>query len=186
MKTTGVLVIALLTFCITHVSAKTWYDKDVRVAQLGVGIGGLGGGYGTSSIPVISVGLDFGLTKEISVGGIAGYSSSKFDGLYGFQNSRYSWKYTYITLGARGSYHFLQVPNEKLDLYAGLGLGFNIVSSKYDGTAVNQALIVGASGSYMFLGIHAGARYSFSGNFAVYGELGYGLGILNVGIALKV
>jgi hypothetical protein len=183
MKT---FLLLLLPFCVSGLVAKTAYNKADKVAQVGIGIGGLGGFYGTSSIPVISAGLDFGVHEFVSVGGVVGYTSSKYEGLFGFGNAAYSWKYTYITLGARGSYHFLQLPNEKLDLYGGLGLGFNIVSSKYTGTAVNQALITGASGSYMFLGFHAGGRYFFSPNFAAYAELGYGLGILNVGIALRL
>jgi hypothetical protein len=183
MKT---FLLLLLPFCATGVMARTAFDKTGKVAQVGIGIGGLGGFYGTSSLPVISVGLDFGVHEFVSVGGVAGYSSSKVEYPFFALNQSYSYKYSYFTLGVRGSYHFLQLPNEKLDLYGGLGLGFNIVSSKYDGTAINQVLVRGSSGSYMFLGIHAGGRYFFSPNFAAYAELGYGLGILNIGIAFRL
>jgi hypothetical protein len=188
MKTTIISTLLLLSLCITGAQAKTAFNKGEKVAQIGIGIGGLGGGYGSSSLPVISAGLDFGIEKFISVGGVVGYSASKFDYPFfvGNVNSAYSWKYTYFTLAVRGSYHFLQIPEEKFDVYGGLSLGYNIVSAKSEGTNINQVVVAGASGSYLFFGIHAGGRYYFSNTFAAYAELGYGLGILNVGIAMKI
>lgn len=179
-------LLLLLPFCVTGLTAKTAYNKADKVAQVGIGVGGLGGFYGTSSLPVISVGLDFGMHEFISIGGVAGYSSSKIEYPVLLQNQQYRYKYTYFTLGARGSYHFLQIPNEKFDVYAGAGLGYNIVSASYDGPATLQGFAVASSGSYLFFGVHAGGRYYFSPNFAAYAELGYGLGILNVGIALRL
>jgi hypothetical protein len=186
MKRIFLSALLILAFSSNDLMAKTAYNKADKIAQVGIGVGGLGGFYGTSSIPVISVGLDFGIEDYISVGGVAGYTSSKYDGLFGFANATYRWKYTYFTLGARGSYHFLQIPNEKFDVYAGLGLGYNIVSSSYDGPAANKVLVAAASGSYLFFAVHAGGRYYFSKNFAGYAELGYGLGILNIGIAMRI
>jgi len=181
MKT---FLLLLLPFCITGAMARTAYNKADKVAQVGIGIGGLGGFYGTSSLPVISVGLDFGVHEYVSIGGVAGYSSSKIE--YPALNQLYRYKYTYFTLGARGSYHFLQIPNEKFDVYAGAGLGYNIVSASYDGPATLMGFATTASGSYLFFAVHAGGRYYFSPNFAAYAELGYGLGILNIGIALRL
>lgn len=180
------IVLFLLPFVVSAAIAKTPFNKTDKVAQVGIGLGGIGGFYGTSSLPVISAGLDFGVHEYVSVGGVVGYFSSKFESPVFFANQLYRWKYSYITIGARGSYHFLQIPNEKLDVYGGAGLGYNIVSATYDGPANLQGFAAGASGSYLFFGIHAGARYYFSPKFAAYAELGYGLGFLNVGIALKL
>ena len=186
MKTLFISALLLVCFATMDLTAKTAYNKGDRIAQIGIGIGGLGGFYGSSSMPLISAGLDFGIEKYISVGGVVGYSASKYESpFFGTANSRYSWKYTYITLAVRGSYHFLQIPEEKFDVYGGLSLGYNIVSAKSEGTNVNNVVVTGASGSYLFFGVHAGGRYYFSKTFAAYAELGYGLGILNVGIALK-
>jgi hypothetical protein len=180
------LSLLLLLICATGALAKSAFDKNGKVAQAGIGLGGIGGFYGRSSLPVISAGLDFGVHEYVSVGGVVGYFSSKFDYPLVFGNQFYGYKYSYITLGARGSYHFLQIPNEKFDVYAGAGLGYNIVSASYDGPVNLRAAAAAASSSYLFFGIHAGGRYYFSPNFAAYAELGYGLGILNVGIALRL
>ncbi|MER3523755.1 MAG: hypothetical protein C4326_06710 [Ignavibacteria bacterium] len=187
MKRTRFLLMLLL-FCFASLSAKNAYKQGDMVGHLGLGIGGLGGFYGSSSLPVIAVGLDFGIEKYISVGGIVGYTSSSQEFNYFIINapSVYKWKYTYITIGARGSYHFYQIDNEKLDVYGGAGLGYNIVSASFQGDATRRTAVGGASGSYLFFGIHAGARYYFSPAFAAFAELGYGIGILNIGISMKL
>ncbi|HXG00805.1 MAG TPA: hypothetical protein VNL69_08455 [Bacteroidota bacterium] len=177
----------LLLLAHTTVSARSGYDPNVKIAQFGIGLGGLGGFYGSSNLPVLSAGVDFGVDKMFSAGGRIGYTSSSFESPYlvGFNRFIYRWKYTYITLAGRGSYHY-PIENEKLDLYGGLDLGYNIVSSKYDGDVAGRAFAASASGSYIFFGAHVGGRYYFSESLAAFGELGYGFGILNVGISLKL
>lgn len=188
MKHLCVVVGLLLTLWATEGAAKNAYSKGDLVGQTGIGIGGLGGFYGSASLPVIAAGVDVGIEKMISVGGVVGYTASSQEYGYIFQATPtvYKWKYTYITVAARGSYHFLQLDHEKIDLYAGLGLGFNIVSASFEGNATLRPVNTGSSGSYLFFGFHAGGRYYFSPNFATFAELGYGVGILNVGIALKL
>lgn len=180
---------ALVIVLATEGAAKGMYDQKAKVAQFGIGIGGIGGFYGSSSLPVLSAGLDFGVHEFVSVGGVVGYSTSKFESPVFFvtpgNRGTYSWRYSYITIAARGSYHApLEVKNT--DLYGGVGLGYTIVSSKYEGPAQTGFIATGSSGSYMFFGIHVGGRYYFSPSFAAFAELGYGFGILNVGVALKI
>lgn len=180
-------VAMLLLFAFATATSKSGYDPNLKVAQFGIGVGGLGGFYGSSNLPVLSAGVDFGVDKMFSAGGRIGYTSSSFESPYfvGFNRLIYRWKYTYITIAGRGSYHY-PIENEKVDLYGGLDLGYNIVSSKYDGDAAGRVFASRASGSYMFFGAHIGGRYYFSESLAAFGELGYGYGILNVGISLKL
>lgn len=182
------LYLAMLALCAcATAAAKSGYDPSMKVAQFGIGLGGLGGFYGSSNLPVLSAGMDFGIDKMFSAGGRIGYTSSSFESPYfiGITRSLYRWKYTYITIAGRGSYHY-PIENKNLDLYGGADLGYNIVSAKYDGDSSGRVFASGASGSYMFFGVHVGGRYYFSENFAAFGELGYGYGILNVGISLKL
>ncbi len=187
MKNPLFFLIALTMLLTTTVSAKSAYDQNAKVAQFGLGIGGLGGFYGTSSIPVLSLGMDFGIDHMFSVGGRVGYTSSKFESPLFIAGTRssYSWKYTYITVAGRGSYHY-PIQHDKVDVYGGLDLGYNIVSAKYEGDPARQVLATGASSSYLFWGIHIGGRYFFSKNFAAFGEIGYGFGFLNLGISMKL
>ena len=187
MKNSLFFVLLITVLLSTPASAKGAYDQKAKVAQFGIGIGGIGGFYGSSSLPVLSAGVDVGVHEFVSVGGVVGYSTSKFESPFVLPGNTgvYSWKYSYITIAARGSYHPpLDIKNT--DLYGGLGLGYTIVSSKYEGPAQTGLIIAGASGSYLFWGIHAGGRYYFSTKFSAYAELGYGLGILNLGISMKL
>jgi hypothetical protein len=180
------LALLALLICLSLVAAPTYaqsnaYNKGDKVVSAGIGFGGLGGIYGSTSMPTISLAFDYGLdVPKISVGGIVGYASSTDDFGYG-----YSWKYTYIIIGARGAYHFLE-DNKNIDAYGGLLLGYNIVSATWNGSLAEPGYGYSASASYMLFGVFVGGRYYFSPKFAVFGELGYGAGILTVGISYKL
>lgn len=80
-------------------------------------------------------------------------------------------KYTTITIGARGTYHFFT--KEKFDCYASIGLGFNINTHSQTTTdpqgvkyKVNQRPGLYQAGTI-------GIRYFFTNNFGVYSELGW-------------
>jgi hypothetical protein len=68
--------------------------------------------------------------------------------------------------GARGAFHYPFI--EKLDTYAGISMG---IDTWYT--------------AYIRLGGFVGARYQLTEKLNVYGELGSGLGYLNVGISFK-
>lgn len=175
----ALLVVFMLLSVTTSAQSENPFKKNSQVGQLGIGFG-MAGISGTSSMPPISAGFQYGIEDKISVGGVLAYASSTYD--WGYFGDDWSWKYTYFLIGARGEYHFLETV-KNLDGYAGLTVGYNIVSvttpAGYHGFGYE------ASGSYAVFGIHGGARYFFSPNFAVFGEVGYGLGIFTAGIAYK-
>ncbi|HTY00821.1 MAG TPA: hypothetical protein VMG09_12400 [Bacteroidota bacterium] len=179
------LAILAMLLCLVLVATPMFaqsnaYNKGDKVVSAGIGFGGLGGLYGSTSMPTISLGFDYGLdVPKISVGGIVGYASSTDD--FGFG---YSWKYTYIVIGARGAYHFLE-DNKNIDAYAGILLGYNVVSASWNGSQA-QPYYSSASASYMLFGAFVGGRYYFSPKFGVFAELGYGAGILTAGISYKL
>jgi len=149
------------------------FDGSTSYLHFGVGFGG--GFYtGTVTLPPISVSYEKAVTDKISVGGIVGYSSSKYS--Y-FTDEDY--KYTYILIGARGNYHF--ATSEKFDPYVGATLGYNIVSV----TAPSGGGDYTAKGSALLFGAQLGANYYFSPNLGAFAELGYGIGILTIGISAK-
>jgi hypothetical protein len=173
-------VILFISLFATVSFAQT-YKKGVTNLNAGISIGGLAGLYGEADFPPLSLGLQFGIHEKISVGGIVGYSSSSYD--LGWYNDDYKWTYRYIFIGARGEYHFVDVDVKDLDLYGGLTLGYNIVSvsepSGYSG-------FYKAESSYLLYGFHAGARYLFTPKIGVFGELGYGIGYVTVGLNVKL
>lgn len=150
------------------------FDKSTSYLHFGVGFGG--GFYtGTVTLPPISISYEKAVSDKISVGGILGYSSSK----YSYFNDE-SYKYTYFLIGARGNYHF--ATSEKLDPYVGATLGYNIISVT---APSSQSSDYTAKGSSLLFGAQIGANYYFSPNLGAFAELGYGIGILTIGLSAK-
>lgn len=177
------LMVASMTQSITASSSfKNSYENASWLLSPGIGLG-LGGFYGSTSIPPISIALDrqteIGSEKlPFSFGGYAAYSSSSEN----FASVKFS--YSYIIVGARGLFYFNRwVKVSNLDLYAGLLIGYNIVtvssSSPLLGYSVGASALVATA--------LAGARYYLSQNIGIFGELGFGsgYGALTVGMTFK-
>ncbi len=193
MKKVSILVILLICIYSVNLFAQESVGKTAeypitfqsgeKIVQAGLGFGMMGV-YGDVVIPPISVSVD--IAKEIegfpvSFGGIIGLSKSEYDWTY-LYSDEYKWTYTYFLLGARAAYH-LKMKSEKIDPYGGIMLGYNIVSVKEPS---NYPVGYSAKSSYMMYGFYGGARYFFNPKMAVYAELGYGFGYLNLGISYKL
>lgn len=176
-KLFSALVILVLFASLTQAQG---YRKGVNNLNVGIGFG-LSGIYGDMDFPPISVGFQYGFHEKISIGGIIGYSQSSYS--WGYFNQDYKWTYSYIIIGARGEYHFME-PTDPVDLYGGLTLGYSIVSvsepTGYSGYGYS------AGASYALFGFHGGVRYLFSPNIGVFGELGYGIGYITVGLNVRL
>ena len=159
-------------------SAQNFDGKNIDIAA-GIGLGSPYT-YGTSLIPPIWAQADFGVADKISVGGMLGFTTSK----YGFTS--YNWRYTYTLIGARGNYHWgkhLSSLPDKLDLYAGVNLGYYLVKVNYDG--YTGVIADGVSNS-VFFGGQVGGRWFFKDNLAAIAELGYGIAYLRVGLNFRL
>ncbi len=158
-------------------------DKNLN---LGIGFGSTwyhGLGYKTT-VPPISASLDYGFKDDvgpgvIALGGYFGFSSYKWEYNYLYT---YGYKYTTLILGARGTYHMEFIDN--LDTYGGLLLGFRLVSSKYYGDLGYS--YSGGAGSGLAYSLFIGANYSLAEKIALFGELGYGISYLTLGLTLKL
>jgi len=150
-------------------------------ASLGLGSTLYSGSFYKGQIPPVSASLEFGIVDGliekgvIGIGPYVGYTS------YKYEYTGWGWKYSNIIIGARGSFHYPLV--DKLDTYAGILLGYNIVTSKEIGDPTGMDDIYG-SGGLAWSGF-IGGRYYFTDAFAAMLELGYGIAWLNLGVALK-
>ncbi len=167
-------------FSLNSVFAQSPYMKGDKIGQVGIGYG-FAGIYGSASVPPISVGFQYGLEDKISIGGLIGYTSSSYD-LGNWYGESYKWTYTYIIIGARGEYHFLE-SSDKMDGYAGATLGYAITSVS---TPAGYYGGYSAGVSYMIFGAHVGLRYYLSPQIALFGEVGYGIGYITAGVAFKL
>ncbi|ADB41285.1 hypothetical protein [Spirosoma linguale] len=155
----------------TQSFAQLAVDKGTKFLNLGIGVGGYG--YFNGSGLGLNAGLDVGIIKNITVGGIAGFRGYG-DGVSSFD------------IGARGSYHFnelLNLSTDKADLYAGIGISYYRLS--YGDTYIRS---IGLSDSYstVYTPIHIGGRYFFSDKLGGFAELGSSLATLKLGLTLKL
>ena len=188
-KIIAVLLISLFTVGLLQAQEST-FEKGDMVINAGVGFGWYSYGYGVTSLPAISLSLEKGI-KEIDFGTLS------VGGIVGFKHASYSWNSAYddyswtdFIVAARGAIHANILEVEKLDTYGGVALGLRFQS-------YNTYEIVGVFPNYDYdkvrkvdvnplLAIYVGGRYYFSEKFAAFGELGYGLGYLTLGVSYKL
>jgi hypothetical protein len=186
-------IIGILSFAMLINFNATSQSFEIGDNMLGLGIG-IGGNYGYGSLtgsPSIGLYYENGVTEIgtvgiLGIGGYVGYKSYKDEYSYFGYSAKYSYKF--ITVGARGAFHYTGLDVEKFDPYAGLMLGYNIASStvKETGTAsiFSNSNYNDASGSVNFSGF-VGARYFLTDNVAAFAELGFGVSYLTIGAAYK-
>jgi hypothetical protein len=137
-----------------------------------VGLGSFGGaGLG------LGANVEYGVTPQIGVSGTFGWSSYS-SGFVG-----YNWTYTNLIIAVGGNYHFDVLKVNKLDTYAGLGLGYNIGS--VSSNDANFPYIGDTYGGFFF-DFRLGGRYFFTDRLAGTVELGYGFGFLRIGVDFKL
>ena len=162
------------------------FRQGDKVFSAGLGLGSTlyRGSWYSTTIPPISAALEVGVMDDfivedltLGVGGYLGFSSSRYRNTW--LGSTWGYNYNYFILGGRVAAHYPLV--EKLDTYTGIMLGFNITTSKNVGEAIGSANAGGLAYSWF-----AGGRYYISDNFALMGEIGYGIAYLTLGVALKL
>jgi hypothetical protein len=130
-----------------------------------------------SSAPAFGVNGEYGITQPGKAGpGTIGISG-RFD-YFGFSDAY--WKYTWIALGAFANYHF--AVSAPWDPFIGLGLGYENVSTSYEGPDGSQSLNDAGWGSGMYFSGTAGVRYFFSPTMAARAQLGFGITYLVLGL----
>ncbi|WP_247235751.1 hypothetical protein [Telluribacter sp. SYSU D00476] len=164
MKKFFLTFVVMAMFTLASQSAFAQYEKGDKLLNVGIGLGTYGyGGIGLGGS------FEVGVHDAISVGALGGYSSRGYLG--------YRW--SVLTIGARGSYHFnelLNLNDERFDLYAGLGLAYR---------NINYGGIYDSYGDGVSLLAHIGGRYYFKPSTALFAELGSGFSVLHAGVAFK-
>jgi hypothetical protein len=161
---------------------------DMVLINFGIGLVYSSWGY-TIGLPPIKLSVDFELPipVPITVGGMIGLRTWTY---------KWSWLYSYlddftifeIPIGVRSMYHFNFAALSdssfvrKLDVYAGLTLGWVIVTDNYSGNSRYWT----SRDSFFLFGVTTGARYFFNDVVGLYLELGYsGFEYASFGLSLK-
>jgi hypothetical protein len=181
LLTAGLLVSLFAQNSLFAQDAKTAGFNDVKgmnVLNAGIGLGSFGLS-GTGGLPLVAS-FEHGFGKNISAGATLGFIQQKYAS---------DWKYTYLMIGARGSYHLneaLKVANPKLNVYAGAGLFYRRYSFNYTDKVPDELdYDINASGGDINFELHAGGRYLFNNSVGAFAELGYGISPLQLGVTLK-
>jgi len=170
MKKIILLSVIVVAFFTAQAQAPAFVKGD-KVINLGISV---------DNYTTISISGEYGILDGIDEKGTVGVGA--FAG-YGFQilGSKY-YNYNRILGGVRGTFHYPFI--DKLDTYGGLGIGLKYTSwtwdSSYWGYDANDSSVGLSAGFFV------GARYYLTENLAAFGELGYGLGYLTVGVAFKL
>ncbi len=165
------------------------YNEGDKIFQFGVGFGYYGYGFtGTRSvsIPPLTASLEFGFHENFSVGPYVGYAS--WD--YNFTSYDYGWDF--LAVGARGSFHYVPLANEaldlnlneeKLDFYISLFLGLEFQS--FSGDTGFGSTDVYSNNTVLRLSPVLGFKYKFNDKFGAYFEAGRGaLSVATLGLAV--
>jgi hypothetical protein len=204
------LLLAFSTFLSVTTSAQVFQEKTF---MLNAGIGFWGGYnynilHSVSVWPALSISGDYaaiptGNIGMISFGGylglqLASYNSSKT--LTGYCNGeketitiKSSWSSVVTIIQARGAWHYL-VPDEKWDVYAGLGFGIirssttstysasHEICTEEDSFQKNPAASTGPSSSFFI-----GGRMMINNNLGLFAELGYNsIDAIRLGLTFKM
>ena len=163
-----ILFLAGLLLTVATASAQATLDKGALQLNAKLGFSGWG-------VP-ITVGADYGIADDITVGGELSYRSYKTTGLEyvtrttdtGFRYTTFDsvdYRHSIFGILANGNYHFnrlFKLPSQ-VGVYAGLSLGYFIASSSSD--------YVGTSYSQPGCNLQTGARYFFNNKFGVNAEV---------------
>lgn len=170
-------LILLLAGCFSGNGFSQSFSKKDILLNVGLGINSPYDG----GIP-LGASLEVGVSDVISAGGAFDWCSYK----YGYSNNTY-YRYRVSYFGIRGSYHFnqlLKINNDKVDLYAGLTLGYRSFAWRdpFPGTGLKKVY-----GSEGYLGAHVGVKYYFKekvGGFLEFGDFGSTNARIGVGFKL--
>lgn len=150
----------------------------------------VGGKIALGSIGGASMGFignyEYGYQDNIGIGGAIAYSGYSEDISAGFYTGK--WSYSNILVVVSGNYHMDLLKNEKLDTWGALNVGYNVASVKWEFTknTLNLPEPAAASAGGFVFGLTANARYQLTEKLFATGSLGFGLGVLNIGLDYKL
>ena len=125
-----------------------------------------GVGFSTWGVPVY-VGLDYGVGKDVTMGGELSYNSYRED----YHDSHYN--HSILGISGNANYHFNHVLNipRNFDFYAGLNLGYYVWTSPndYPGDHVSGLGLGGQIGGRAYLSENFGLNLEFGGGNAFPG-----------------
>lgn len=114
-------------------------------------------------------------------------ASLGFGAMFGYSGGDHSmyWNFSRIMIMGSAYYHADVLKNDKIDTYVVVNLGFDIYTWKWDGVSgiLNDSRDTDVDLSFNSA---VGARYFITNNLALVGEFGWGIGLIRIGVDLKL
>lgn len=180
------------------------FNESTKIINLGLGFLGAGYykysrgfGYTYKSTPAFSISYEQAIPKKLGpgylgVGAYFGYKSEnyRYDNYYNKNgvNYYYSHNYTHMFIAARAAYHADALNFSKGELYFGGVLGVRIQSYRYENNSPDpDKNLYAYSGGNVYPGysLFVGGRYYFTNSIGMFGEIGYGISYLTLGLSFK-
>ncbi len=170
MKTLKIIFSSL--FLISAINATAQYKKGDMLLNVGIGVGTY------SNFVPFNASFEYGFGKYISAG-----LQTDF---YTYYNGPGERTFTALPTSLRGSYHYGKhfLKNRKLELYAGLAVGF-YSDDRVDYRPERHPKYFYDSSNGPNLGLYAGVKYLFTPKFGFYAEAGHNISWLKMGFAFR-
>jgi hypothetical protein len=179
------------------------FDESSKILNLGVGFGGSyyrynrGHGYSYRQTPAFSLTYEQALKEKvgpgfIGIGGYLGYQTARFrydDYYYNGNKYYYQHRWNYFVIAARGAYHLDVLNTDKAELYFGAIAGLRIQTYKYETNSTDpyrNQYDLSQRNIYPALSLFVGGRWYFKPNIGLFGEVGYGISYLTLGLSFKL
>lgn len=184
------LCIATLSFAQRNTSAD--YELGAGTFEFKAGIGLMSTFVSINSkseVPPVSFVLNYKIKQHFSIGAYLGYSST------GYKNTPEEWNDNperlfltndfYLT-GLRAEGHWNQ---DRIDFYGGAMLGYNFSKINTNITDKNdrpEGITIKEDSSMITYSGYMGLRYAATPKLGIYGELGYGASLVNLGVSFRL
>lgn len=167
------------------------YTTGTNALNLGVGFGysiAYGGGTAT---PVLSASFEHGFAPLgpgiVGGGAVFSYQGNSWSWTDGYGDS-YHEKWRTMLFGIRGTWHPDVLVGDKYDVYGGVQLGYYHYAWTYteSGPYVSNYHYENPLNSHIGIGLVAGGRYYFTNAIGIFGEVGYDISYLKLGLTVKL
>lgn len=140
-------------------------------------------------VPPVGIRVGYRVTENFSLSGFVAYSSSETDRISLPDGTINHWENDYTMIGLRGAVHATRIVN--WDIYGGFMAGYNIsnvsrtIIEESDEKSNTPSPYQPTNSDTFSFGGFVGGAYYFKKNLAVFGELGYGVSLVNAGVTVK-
>lgn len=191
----NIILISLTLICLactTNLSAQYYPDIEFKKGDLELDLGfGLMNTFidknTKAAMPPLSMRFSYRVKKTISIGTYVGYSRTNYVAPQDLTDNPKIPEMTnnHFQVGVRGQGHFVQ---DRFDFYGGAMLGYNFSINSFDNLGADDRLegIVAEkfSDKVIFSGF-IGGKYLLTEHVGLFGEVGYGVSIFNLGVTTR-